>query len=91
MPMTKVQVDAMQLARKTTTYVDDPTIQPTDIMTISQAARTLGMTQPGVISLINRGGLTEIIDRNATERHHFRRFVLLSEIRQLLNSRTTPN
>jgi len=85
--MTKVQVDAMQLARKTTTYVDDPTIQPTDIMTISQAAKALSLTQTGIISALNRGSLTEIIDRNARTRPHFRRFVLLSEVKQILESR----
>ena len=86
MPLTTAQIDAMRFARKTTEYVDDPTIQPTDIMTISQAAKALSMTQPGVISLIQRGGLTEIIDRNAGTRPHHRRFVLLSEVAQILHS-----
>ena len=77
----------MRFARKVTEYVDDPALRPTHLMAISQAAKALGMTQPGVISLINRGGLTEIIDRNAGTRPHLRRFVLISEIRHLLETR----
>ena len=91
MRLTTARVNAMSFSRKIIHYEPDPSLTPHDLMTVTEAAKALQMTHAGLISMINRGRLTEIIDTNAKGRRYLRRFVLLSEIRQLLNSRTTPN
>jgi len=56
-----------------------------DVMPISEAARVLDMTMPGVIRAIERGALTEVIDDNAA--YHGRRLVFRKEIERLANDR----
>lgn len=57
-----------------------------EVMSISEAARVLDMTMPGVIRAIERGALTEVIDDNAT--YHGRRLVFRTEIERLVNDRS---
>lgn len=71
----------MEFQKRVVTYelVD---LDPADLVGISAAAKTLGMSMAGVRSAINRGNLTEIIDPDALS-HRGRRFVLRSEIMKL--------
>jgi FKBP-type peptidyl-prolyl cis-trans isomerase 2 len=57
-----------------------------DVMSISEAARTLDITMPGVIRAIERGALTEVIDDNAS--YHGRRLVFRKEIERLVGDRS---
>ncbi len=81
MRLTRARIKAMQFSRKITTFEPDPSLTPHDLMTISEAAKALEMTQSGIVSMINRGRLTEIIDTNSAGRRYLRRFVLVDEIR----------
>ncbi len=74
----------MQYRMKVTDYrpVD---LAESDVMPISEAAKQLGMTMPGVIRAIERGALTEVIDDSAA--YHARRLVLRKEVERLLQSR----
>ncbi len=73
-----------------TYLIKETTFRPTtmtekDVMTISEAARVLGMTMPGVIRAIERGALTEVKDDSAS--YHGRRLVLRGEIERLVRDR----
>jgi hypothetical protein len=57
-----------------------------DVMSISEAARVLDMTMPGVIRAIERGALTEVIDDSAA--YHGRRLVFRKEIERLVSDRS---
>ena len=58
-----------------------------DLMTVAEAARTLGLSMPGVIRAIERGTLTEVIDENAS--YHGRRLLLKAEVKRLARERAS--
>jgi len=59
------------------------------LMTMAEAGRMLGITLSGVISAIERGGLTEIVDDEA--RFHGRRLLLKSEVEKMVNRKLVKN
>jgi hypothetical protein len=58
-----------------------------DLMTVAEAAKTLGLSMPGVIRAIERGTLTEVIDENAG--YHGRRLLLKTEVKRLARERAS--
>ncbi len=56
-------------------------LESADLMTLSDAARELGITVPGVISAINRNELTEIV--NPAAKFRGRRLLKRSEVDRL--------
>jgi len=57
-------------------------LDPGELMAISEAARVLGMTIPGVRSAMDRGQFTEVVDPDAVEQR-FRRYLLRQEVEDL--------
>ncbi len=56
-------------------------LAPGDLMTITEAADYLEMSKPGVISAIERGKLTEVLDdKNRYQYTRTRRLVIRSEV-----------
>jgi hypothetical protein len=51
-----------------------------DLMTLTEAAEILGLTLPGVISAMDRGRLSEIINDEAPNPQHGRRLVLRADV-----------
>jgi hypothetical protein len=69
---------------KVTTY-EPIEIDPKQLVYLAEAARMLRMTKPGIISAINRGQLTEIIDD--TRLYHQHRLLLRSEIEAMVTEK----
>ena len=57
-----------------------------EIITITEASKLLGITPPGVISMVNRGGLTEVYGDVGRSRNIFRkkRVIIRAEVDALL-------
>lgn len=68
----------MYLAKRV--VYEEVVIEPDEVFTISEAAVVLGMTFEGVISAMNRGQLTEIVDRRVVKFRKGRRLLLKSEV-----------
>jgi hypothetical protein len=62
-------------------------LEPGDLLTIKAAAQALQMTMPGVIAAINRGEMTEVLDRDARHPYHERRFVLREDVERVARRR----
>jgi hypothetical protein len=65
---------------------NDIEIGEAELITVSEAARLLAMTEPGVIRAIERGKLTAIVD---TEKVKYRGSTMLikSQVEQLMRNR----
>ena len=66
---------------------EDLEVDPTDVMTVKEASERLGLTLEGVISVITRNRLTELIDPDAVHQFRNRRFVLRSEVEEMAERR----
>lgn len=64
---------------------EDITLEPSELMTVSEAAKVLNMSMPGVISAIKRGVLSEVIDESKD--YHGRRLVLAEDVARLMKTR----
>lgn len=51
-----------------------------DLMTVSEAAKTLGITIQGVIAAIQRDRMSEVIDNEAAHSQQERRLLLRSDV-----------
>jgi hypothetical protein len=65
---------------------EDIDINDDQLISLKEAAEQLEMTLPGLISAINRGQFTEIIDSNA-KTNYSRRFLLRSEVAEAIADR----
>lgn len=72
------------------TYEPVPTLKDKDVMTLSAAARLLGVPFSSLQSYLATGTLTTIIREGGRRKAYGRpqRYVLREEVRQLLQSRT---
>jgi hypothetical protein len=68
----------MYLVKRVT--FEEVAINRDELVTISQAAQLLKMTVEGVISAMNRGKFTEIIDQSALKFREGRRLLVKSEV-----------
>jgi hypothetical protein len=75
----------LSLQERKVTYKES-NYQVEDLITLKEAADLMGMSMPGVIQLIYRGSLTEVINQ-ANPAHHGRRMVPRVEVDQLVASR----
>ncbi len=64
----------------------DAEISPKEVIPVSEAAKILGLSMPGVIRAIERGVLTEVRDTNATWRG--RRLLLRKQVEQIAQERS---
>lgn len=62
----------------------DLEVSPEALVTVTEAAKILGMSKPGVISAIERGALSEVID---TEGGYRGRRLLRHEVEEMARAR----
>lgn len=71
-----------------TEIVESPEIEHDDVMSMSDASRTLGLSLPGVDTLMRNGTLTTVIDETGrTAYNNPRRLVLRREVERLARER----
>jgi hypothetical protein len=60
---------------------------PGELITITEAAELIGLSPQGIISAINRGALTEVIDNNYHHgRINSRRLIIRAEVSSLVKN-----
>jgi hypothetical protein len=69
----------MHLHKKIITY-QDIDVNANELITIREAATLLHLSIPGLANAIARGRFTEIVDIDAGNGRHNRRFLLRSEV-----------
>jgi len=72
----------MKLLRRVISYVEVG-CESEEIMSVMEAARVLGMTNQVVVSLVDRGRLTELVDTEAPNPRRGRRYLLRAEVEEL--------
>jgi hypothetical protein len=75
----------MSLTERKVIYTKSDYIEA-ELVTLKQAADMLGMSMPGVIQMIYRGQLTEVINQLNPD-HHGRRMVPRKQVEALMGAR----